>query len=202
VAEGEWLAIVGPSGSGKSTLLNILGLLDRPDDGTYVLDGKDTSGLRDRERTTLRNRTIGFVFQRFNLLPRTSALENVAAPLLYRHVRGAERRRRAREALERVGLGDRIDHDPTELSGGQLQRVAVARALVGDPALLLVDEATGNLDAASTAEIIRLLDGLHADGRTIVMITHEADVAAHADRQLLLHDGSLEPIPASAGAAS
>jgi putative ABC transport system ATP-binding protein len=191
VAAGEWVAIVGPSGSGKSTLLNILGLLDRPDSGTYELLGEDVSGLGDARRAAIRNRRIGFVFQSFNLLTRTSALENVAAPLLYRGVRRAERRARARIALEQVGLGDRLDHDPAELSGGQLQRVAIARALVGDPAILLADEPTGNLDTGSGNDILALIERLHHHGSTIVMITHDPGVAARAERRLSLEDGRL-----------
>ncbi len=191
VRRGEWVACTGRSGSGKSTLLNVLGLLDRADAGTYMLAGRDVSDLDDFERARMRNELLGFVFQLHNLLPRTTALENVASPLIYRGMRRAERLRRAREALEGVGLADRADHDPSELSGGQMQRVAIARALVGNPELLLVDEPTGNLDMAATNEVLTLLDQVHAEGRTIVMITHEEDVAAHADRRLLLSDGKL-----------
>jgi len=191
VTRGEWVACTGRSGSGKSTLLNVLGLLDSADAGTYLLAGRDVSDLDDFERAHMRNELLGFVFQLHNLLPRTTALENVASPLIYRGVRRAERLRRAREALEGVGLADRADHDPSELSGGQMQRVAIARALVGNPALLLVDEPTGNLDMAATNEVLDLLDHVHAEGRTIVMITHEEDVAAHADRRLLLSEGKL-----------
>jgi putative ABC transport system ATP-binding protein len=191
VREGEWVACTGRSGSGKSTLLNVLGLLDSADDGRYWLAGNDVSELDDAGRAQIRNELIGFVFQLHNLLPRTTALDNVAAPLVYRGVRHAERTRRARAALEEVGLADRADHDPGQLSGGQMQRVAIARAMVGDPALLLVDEPTGNLDLAATAEVLELLDRLHAEGRTIVMITHEEDVADHADRRLVLVDGRL-----------
>jgi putative ABC transport system ATP-binding protein len=189
LAEGEWLAVLGPSGSGKSTLLNILGLLDRPDAGVYELAGEDVSDLGDTRRAELRNRRIGFVFQSFNLLPRTSALENVAAPLLYRGIRRAARLARAREALERVGLADRADHDPTELSGGQLQRVAIARALVGEPALLLADEPTGNLDSRSGAEVLELFAALNRDGTTVLMITHDPTVAGRAQRRLVLDAG-------------
>ena len=191
VTRGEWVACTGRSGSGKSTLLNVLGLLDSADAGTYLLAGRDVSDLDDFERAHMRNELLGFVFQLHNLLPRTTALKNVASPLIYRGVRRAERLRRAREALEGVGLADRADHDPSELSGGQMQRVAIARALVGNPALLLVDEPTGNLDMAATNEVLDLLDHVHAEGRTIVMITHEEDVAAHADRRLLLSEGKL-----------
>jgi len=191
VLRGEWVACTGRSGSGKSTLLNVLGLLDSADAGTYVLAGHDVSDLDDAGRAQLRNRLLGFVFQLHNLLPRTTALENVATPLVYRGVRRAERLHRAEEALEAVGLADRADHDPGELSGGQMQRVAIARALVGDPEVLLVDEPTGNLDLTATREVLEILDRLHAEGRTIFMITHEEDVAAHADRRLVLGDGRL-----------
>jgi putative ABC transport system ATP-binding protein len=191
LAEGEWLAVLGPSGSGKSTLLNILGLLDRPDAGVYELAGEDVSDLGDTRRAALRNRRIGFVFQSFNLLPRTSALENVAAPLLYRGIRRAARLKQALGALERVRLADRADHDPTELSGGQLQRVAIARALVGEPALLLADEPTGNLDSRSGAEVLELFAALHRAGTTVLMITHDPVVASRAQRRLVLDAGRL-----------
>ncbi|HEX9342141.1 MAG TPA: ABC transporter ATP-binding protein [Actinomycetota bacterium] len=189
--EGDWVAILGPSGSGKSTLLNLLGLLDQPDAGVYELAGEDVSDVSDTRRAELRNREIGFVFQRFNLLPRTSALENVAAPLLYRRIRRAERLERAAQVLEEVGLGDRMDYDTSELSGGQIQRVAIARALVGEPSLLLADEPTGNLDSASGADILDLFGRLHARGRTILLITHDPVVAGRAERRLLLDDGRL-----------
>jgi putative ABC transport system ATP-binding protein len=191
LAGGEWLAILGPSGSGKSTLLNILGLLDRPDAGVYELAGEDVSDLGDTRQAELRNRRIGFVFQSFNLLPRTSALENVAAPLLYRGIRRGDRLAQARQALERVGLADRMDYDPGQLSGGQLQRVAVARALVGEPALLLADEPTGNLDSRSGAEVLELFGALHQAGSTVLMITHDPTVAARAQRRLVLDAGRL-----------
>jgi putative ABC transport system ATP-binding protein len=191
VRRGEWVACTGRSGSGKSTLLHVLGLLDSADAGSYLLAGHDVASLDDAMRARLRNRLLGFVFQLHNLLPRTSALENVATPLIYRGVRRAERQRRAGEALAAVGLADRAHHDPSQLSGGQMQRVAIARALVGDPELLLVDEPTGNLDLVATAEVLELLDQLHSEGRTIVMITHEEDVAAHADRRLVLSGGRL-----------
>jgi putative ABC transport system ATP-binding protein len=191
LAEGEWLAVLGPSGSGKSTLLNILGLLDRPDAGAYELAGEDVSDLGDTRRAELRNRRIGFVFQSFNLLPRTSALENVAAPLLYRGIRRAARLAQARDALERVGLGDRVDYDPSQLSGGQLQRVAIARALVGEPALLLADEPTGNLDSRSGAEVLELFAALHRAGTTVLLITHDPVVAGRAQRRLVLDAGRL-----------
>jgi putative ABC transport system ATP-binding protein len=191
LAEGEWLAVLGPSGSGKSTLLNILGLLDRPDAGVYELAGEDVSDLGDTRRAELRNQRIGFVFQSFNLLPRTSALENVAAPLLYRGIRRTARLAQALAALERVGLAERADHDPTELSGGQLQRVAIARALVGEPALLLADEPTGNLDRRSGAEVLELFAALNRAGSTVLMITHDPVVASRAQRRLVLDVGRL-----------
>ncbi len=189
VRRGEWVACTGRSGSGKSTLLNVLGLLDSADGGSYLLGGHDVSGLDDTGRAHLRNNLLGFVFQLHNLLPRTTALENVATPLVYRGVRRSERLRRAGEALAAVGLADRAGHEPGELSGGQMQRVAIARALIGDPEVLFADEPTGNLDLAATNEVLEILDRLHAEGRTIVMITHEEDVAQHADRRLLLVDG-------------
>ena len=201
VARGEWVACTGRSGSGKSTLLNVLGLLDRADGGAYLLAGRDVSELDDGGRAQMRNRLLGFVFQLHNLLPRTTALENVATPLVYRGVRRSERLRLAMRALEQVGLAERADHDPNELSGGQMQRVAIARALVGDPEVLLVDEPTGNLDLAATAEVMELLDALHDQGRTIVMITHEEDVAEHADRRLVLGDGILHDYHSKAAEA-
>jgi len=191
VQEGEFLAIVGPSGSGKSTLMNIVGCLDRPTGGTYVLAGTPVATLDDDGLARLRSRTIGFVFQSYNLLPRTSALENVATPLLYQGVSRKDRLARAQDALERLGLGDRMNHVPTELSGGQQQRVAIARALVTEPALLLADEPTGNLDSTSGAEVMALLAQLNAAGRTIVMITHDTDVASRASRQVHVRDGRL-----------
>jgi putative ABC transport system ATP-binding protein len=191
VAEGEFLAIVGPSGSGKSTMMNILGCLDRPTGGTYVLAGTPVAELDDDGLAKLRSRTIGFVFQSYNLLPRTSALENVATPLLYQGVSRKDRLARAQVALERLGLGDRVDHVPTELSGGQQQRVAIARALVTEPALLLADEPTGNLDSTSGADVMNILHELNAAGRTIVMITHDTDVARVASRQVHVRDGRL-----------
>lgn len=193
VRRGEWVACTGRSGAGKSTLLHVLGLLDSADAGVYLLAGHDVSDLDDAARAHMRNQLLGFVFQLHNLLPRTTALENVATPLVYRGVRRAERLRRAREALAAVGLEDRAEHDPSALSGGQMQRVAIARALVGNPELLFVDEPTGNLDLAATNEVLKLLDELHAQGRTIVMITHEEDVAEHATRRLILSEGKLHP---------
>jgi putative ABC transport system ATP-binding protein len=194
VTPGDWVAIIGPSGSGKSTLLNILGLLDRPDAGGYELAGHDTAALSDNHRAELRNHAIGFVFQQFNLLARTSAVENVAAPLLYRGVRRGERLRQAMEALDAVGMADRAEHDPGELSGGQVQRVAIARALVTEPMLLLADEPTGNLDSTASADVMALFERLHDQGRTIVMITHEPGIAARAGQRLVLADGRLAPI--------
>jgi putative ABC transport system ATP-binding protein len=189
VHPGEFVAIVGPSGSGKSTMMNILGCLDRPTAGSYELAGTPVAELDDDGLARLRSRTIGFVFQSYNLLPRTTALDNVATPLLYQGVGRAERARRARVALERLGLGDRVTHKPTELSGGQQQRVAVARALVTEPAMILADEPTGNLDSRSGADVLAVLRELHASGRTIVLITHDAEVAASAGRQVHLLDG-------------
>ncbi len=191
VERGEFLAIVGPSGSGKSTMMNILGCLDRPTAGRYVLDGSPIDELDDAGLAALRSRSIGFVFQSYNLLPRTSALENVAAPLAYQGVGRHERTLRAGAMLERLGLGDRLHHQPTELSGGQQQRVGIARALVTDPAILLADEPTGNLDSRSGAEVIELFHELHDAGRTIVLITHDPDVAAAAGRQVHIRDGRI-----------
>jgi len=189
VEPGEFVAVVGPSGSGKTTLMNILGCLDRPTSGRYVLDGTSVAELDDDRLAALRSRSIGFVFQSYNLLPRASALDNVATPLIYQGVGRREREARARAALERLGLGDRTHHEPTELSGGQQQRVAIARALVTEPALLLADEPTGNLDSASGAEVMALLHELNASGRTIVLITHDVEVAAAANRQIHVRDG-------------
>jgi ABC-type lipoprotein export system ATPase subunit len=191
VREGEFLAIVGPSGSGKSTMMNILGCLDRPTAGEYRLAGTPVGDLDDDGLARLRSRTIGFVFQSYNLLPRTSALDNVATPLLYQGVSRSKRTARATATLERLGLGDRLHHEPTELSGGQQQRVAVARALVTEPALILADEPTGNLDSHTGAEVLALFHELNAAGRTIVLITHDAEVAEAAGRQVHLRDGRL-----------
>jgi putative ABC transport system ATP-binding protein len=189
VHAGEFLAIVGPSGSGKTTIMNILGCLDRPTAGQYRLDGTPVDDLDDDGLAALRSRTIGFVFQSYNLLPRTSALDNVATPLLYQGVSRSGREARAKLALERLGLGDRLRHEPTELSGGQQQRVAVARAIVTEPALILADEPTGNLDSHAGAEVMALLHELNDAGRTIVLITHDTEIAAAAGRQVHLRDG-------------
>ena len=191
VGQGEFVAIVGPSGSGKSTMMHIVGCLDRPSAGVYRLAGTAVAGLDDDGLAKLRSRTIGFVFQSYNLLPRTSALDNVATPLLYQGIGKRERVRRATAALERLGLGDRLDHEPNELSGGQQQRVAVARAIVTDPALILADEPTGNLDSASGRDVLAVLRELHATGRTIVLITHDPDVAVAASRQIHIRDGRI-----------
>ena len=195
IEEGEFVAIMGPSGSGKSTLMNILGCLDRPTSGTYALAGEEVSGLNKVQLAAIRNRRIGFVFQSFNLLPRTTALRNVMLPLVYRRsgkLSPKEREERAMGALEAVGLADRAHHEPTELSGGQSQRVAIARALVNDPALLMADEPTGNLDTKTSREIMAVLHELHNRGRTIVMVTHEPDLAAETERTIALLDGRVE----------
>ncbi|HEX8941019.1 MAG TPA: ABC transporter ATP-binding protein [Candidatus Limnocylindrales bacterium] len=191
VAAGEFMAIVGPSGSGKSTMMHILGCLDRPTAGRYVLAGTPVSELDDDALAAVRSRSVGFVFQSYNLLPRTSALENVAAPLMYQGMGRRERLGRARAMLERLGLGDRLDHEPSELSGGQQQRVGIARALVTAPAIVLADEPTGNLDSHSGDEVMAILRDLHATGRTIVLITHDPEVAAAADRQVHIRDGRI-----------
>jgi putative ABC transport system ATP-binding protein len=204
IDEGDLVAIMGPSGSGKSTMMNILGCLDVPTSGQYLLDGIDVGRLNDNRLADIRNTRIGFVFQAFNLIPRTSALRNVELPLVYAGVRGRDRHARARAALDRVGLADRTGHRPNELSGGQQQRVAIARALVTEPAMILADEPTGNLDSKSTGESMRLLTELNDAGRTVVLITHEEEVAAFAKRVVRLHDGRIasdvrqEPVEASA----
>jgi putative ABC transport system ATP-binding protein len=189
VERGDYVAIMGASGSGKSTLMNIIGCLDLPTRGVYRLDGIDVRRLTDQQQSRVRNRKIGFIFQSFNLIPRTTALRNVELPLAYAGVKGAERRDRATAALETVGLASRLDHTPAQLSGGQQQRVAVARAIVTEPALLLADEPTGALDSHSTEEVLQLFDSLSVGGRSIVVITHEAEVAQHAKRTLQMRDG-------------
>lgn len=199
VDTGEYLAIMGPSGSGKSTLMNVIGLLDRPISGQFLLDGKPMQTCTDRMLSEIRNQKIGFVFQNFNLLPRQTALDNVALPLLYAGVGKKERTQRAKEALIRVGLEDRITFLPTQLSGGQKQRVAIARAIVNHPQLLLADEPTGALDTKSGEQVMELFHGLHEDGATIVMITHEREIAEHAQRILYIRDGMLEQDPEESG---
>ena len=191
IDQGEFIAIVGQSGSGKTTMMSILGCLDRPTAGRYELDGRDVNTLSDDQLAEVRSRTIGFVFQAYDLLPRTSALENVATPLLYQGIGRRERIRRATETLERLGMGHRLTHEPTEMSGGEQQRVAVARALVTEPSVLLADEPTGNLPVQQGLEVLRLLQELHDEGRTVVMITHNPDVAAVASRQIKLLDGRI-----------
>lgn len=191
VAAGEFVAVVGPSGSGKSTLMHIVGCLDRPTSGAYRLAGQPTTELDDDALAQVRSRRIGFVFQTYNLLPRTSALENVATPLLYQGVRRGERLARAREALEHLGLGARLAHEPTQLSGGEQQRVAIARAIVTEPELVLADEPTGNLDSHQGAEVLAMFQALHTTGRTVLLITHEPAVAELADRQVHMRDGRL-----------
>jgi len=192
VAKGEYLAIMGSSGSGKSTLMNLLGCLDTPTAGSYELNGRDVSGLGEDELASVRNRQVGFVFQTFNLLPRSTAQQNVELPLIYAGAGVTERRDRAVNALEQVGLGDRMHHRPNELSGGQRQRVAIARALVSEPSLILADEPTGNLDSQTSAEIMALLGDLDRGGRTVILVTHETDIAAYTRRIIRLHDGCID----------
>jgi putative ABC transport system ATP-binding protein len=189
VQANEYVAIMGPSGSGKSTLMNLIGCLDTPTGGQYWLSGAEVSRMSDDQLARVRNREIGFVFQTVNLLPRASALHNVELPLIYAGMGARERRNQAERALTRVGLADRMDHRPNELSGGQRQRVAIARALVNEPSILLADEPTGNLDSSTSGEIMEVFTALHAQGQTVIMVTHEADIAAHAHRVVTLHDG-------------
>jgi putative ABC transport system ATP-binding protein len=192
INKGEFVALMGPSGSGKSTLMNILGCLDTPTKGDYILNGINVSQMSDNELAEVRNKEIGFVFQTFNLLPRNTALDNVALPLIYAGVNKTNRTDRAKVALEHVGLGNRIDHKPNELSGGQRQRVAVARALINDPSIILADEPTGNLDTKTSIEIMGLLEDIHAKGNTIILVTHEEDIAKHAHRIVRMRDGLIE----------
>ncbi len=192
VAPNEYVAVMGPSGSGKSTLMNMLGCLDTPTEGTYLLNGQNVSEMTDDELAAIRNREIGFVFQTFNLLPRVTCVQNAELPLIYAGTSKRDRREAAREALRRVGLGDRLDHKPSELSGGQRQRVAVARALVTTPSIILADEPTGNLDTATGEDIMRLFEALYRQGNTIIVVTHEEDIAAHARRIVRLRDGRIE----------
>jgi putative ABC transport system ATP-binding protein len=202
IERGEYVAIMGPSGSGKSTLMNLIGCLDTPSKGSYLLNGKQVSEMNDNELARIRNEEIGFVFQTFNLLPRASALHNVELPLVYAGVPSRDRQERAREALRRVELEDRMSHKPNELSGGQRQRVAIARSLVNNPSILLADEPTGNLDTKTGIEIMALFERLHAGGNTIVLVTHEADIAAHAHRVVHIRDGRVEKDVRSAPQAS
>jgi putative ABC transport system ATP-binding protein len=192
IEKGEYVALMGPSGSGKSTLMNMIGCLDSPTSGNYILNGQDVSRMRDSELAEIRNKEIGFVFQTFNLMPRQTALENVALPLIYAGIKKTVREEMARKALIDVGLSDRMGHRPNELSGGQRQRVAVARALVNNPAILLADEPTGNLDSKTSVEIMNLFDELHARGNTIILVTHEEDIAKYAKRVVRLRDGNVD----------
>jgi putative ABC transport system ATP-binding protein len=192
IRRNEYVAIMGPSGSGKSTIMNMLGCLDTPSAGRYWLNGHEVSRMKDDDLARIRNHEIGFVFQTFNLLPRASALANVELPLVYAGISGRERRRRAETALQRVGLGERMHHKPNELSGGQRQRVAIARALVNEPSILLADEPTGNLDSTTSEEIMRVFGALHAQGQTVVLVTHEPEIATHAHRVVVLRDGRVD----------
>ncbi|MTH18095.1 ABC transporter ATP-binding protein [Flavobacterium sp. LC2016-01] len=192
INKGEYVALMGPSGSGKSTLMNLLGCLDTPTSGRYVLNGKDVSQMRDDELAGIRNTEIGFVFQTFNLLPRTTALDNVALPMIYAGYSKSDRNTRAVEVLSQVNLADRMDHQPNQLSGGQRQRVAIARALVNKPSIILADEPTGNLDSKTSVEIMKLFGDIHAQGNTVILVTHEEDIAAYAHRVIRLRDGLIE----------
>ena len=192
INKGEYVALMGPSGSGKSTLMNLLGCLDTPTSGTYILNGKDVSQMKDDELAEIRNKAIGFVFQTFNLLPRTTALDNVALPMIYAGHSKSERIVRATEVLKQVNLEDRMDHQPNQLSGGQRQRVAIARALVNKPSIILADEPTGNLDSKTSVEIMKLFGDIHANGNTVILVTHEEDIAAYAHRVIRLRDGLIE----------
>jgi len=192
INKGEYVALMGPSGSGKSTLMNILGCLDTPTSGSYILNGKQVSEMHDDELAEIRNKEIGFVFQTFNLMPRTTALDNVALPMVYAGFSKDERNKRATEVLTQVGLADRMDHKPNQLSGGQRQRVAVGRALVNKPSIILADEPTGNLDSKTSVEIMKLFGEIHANGNTVILVTHEEDIAAHAHRIIRLRDGLIE----------
>ena len=192
INKGEYVALMGPSGSGKSTLMNILGCLDTPTSGSYILNGKQVSEMHDDELAEIRNKEIGFVFQTFNLMPRTTALDNVALPMVYAGFSKEERNKRATEVLSQVGLADRMDHKPNQLSGGQRQRVAVGRALVNKPSIILADEPTGNLDSKTSIEIMKLFGEIHANGNTVILVTHEEEIAAHAHRIIRLRDGIIE----------
>ncbi len=192
IKKGEYVALMGPSGSGKSTLMNILGCLDTPTSGTYILNGKHVSEMQDDELAGIRNKEIGFVFQTFNLMPRTTALDNVALPMVYAGYSKSERIERASDVLKQVGLDDRMDHKPNQLSGGQRQRVAVARALVNKPSIILADEPTGNLDSKTSVEIMNLFNEIHANGNTVILVTHEEEIAAYAHRIIRLRDGIIE----------
>jgi len=192
INKGEYVALMGPSGSGKSTLMNLLGCLDTPTSGTYILNGNDVSQMTDDNLAEIRNKEIGFVFQTFNLLPRTTALDNVALPMIYAGYSKSERKARATEVLTQVGLENRMDHEPNQLSGGQRQRVAVARALVNKPSIILADEPTGNLDSKTSVEIMNLFNEIHANGNTVILVTHEEDIAAYAHRIIRLRDGLVE----------
>ena len=192
INKGEYVALMGPSGSGKSTLMNLLGCLDTPTSGQYILNGKDVSQMHDDELAEIRNKEIGFVFQTFNLLPRTTALANVALPMVYAGYSKSERNERATEVLKQVNLGDRMDHQPNQLSGGQRQRVAIARAMVNKPSIILADEPTGNLDSKTSVEIMTLFDEIHKNGNTVILVTHEEEIAAYAHRVIRLRDGIIE----------